>query len=93
MEYDAFVAHLRQALGSTGLPEAEEFEYTAHSTRSGATTEAVHAGLPPLLICEVAGVKSIDWLVGYMYVTCGRTWATGSAPRGPSACELLAFWW
>ena len=60
MEYDVFVAHLRQALVSTGLPEAEAHEYTAHSIRSGAATEAVHAGLPPLLICGVAGVKSID---------------------------------
>jgi hypothetical protein len=47
MEYGLFVAHLRQALVSTGLPEAEAHEYTAHSIRSGAATEAVHAGLPP----------------------------------------------
>jgi hypothetical protein len=81
MEYDVFVAHLRQALVSTGLPEAEAFEYTAHSIRSGAATEAVHAGLPPLLICGVAGVKSIDWLVGYMRADLGdglrASWSLG----------------
>ena len=29
----------------------------------------MHAGLPPLHglhICHIAGIKSIDWLVGYM---------------------------
>ena len=31
----------------------------------------MHAGLPPLLICGVAGVKSIDWLVGYMRADMG----------------------
>ena len=81
MEYDVFVAHLRQALVSTGLPEAEAHEYTAHSIRSGAATEAVHAGLPPLLICGVAGVKSIDWLVGYMRADLGdrlrASWSLG----------------
>ena len=81
MEYDVFVAHLRQALVSTGLSEAEAFEYTAHSIRSGAATEAVHAGLPPLLICGVAGVKSIDWLVGYMRADLGdrlrASWSLG----------------
>ncbi len=71
MEYDVFVAHLRQARVSTGLSEAEVFEYTAHSIWSGAATEAVHAGLLPLLICGVACVKSIDWLVGYMRADSG----------------------
>ena len=26
----------------------------------------VHAGLDPVLGCAVAGVKSIDWFIGYM---------------------------
>ena len=67
-----FVAHLRQALVSTGLPEAEAHEYTAHSIRSGAATEAVHAGLPPLLICGVAGVKSF-WHFSRLTIDSGQT--------------------
>ena len=41
----------------------------------------MHAGLPPLLICHIAGVKSIDWLVGYMRADLGdrlrASWALG----------------
>jgi hypothetical protein len=81
MEYAEFVVHLRKALVTVGLTEAEAHEYSAHSIRSGAATEAVHAGLPPLLICHIAGVKSIDWLVGYMRADLGdrlrASWALG----------------
>lgn len=81
MEYSDFVAHLRQALITVGLSAAEAHEYSAHSIRSGAATEAVHAGLPPLLICHIAGVKSIDWLVGYMRADLGdrlrASWSLG----------------
>ena len=66
MGYDDFVRHLRQALVTTGMSEAEAGEYSAHSMRSGGASAAARAGLEPLLICHVAGVKSIDWLVGYM---------------------------
>ena len=66
MGYDEFVRHLRQALVTTGMSEAEAGEYSAHSMRSGGASAAARAGLEPLLICHVAGVKSIDWLVGYM---------------------------
>ena len=48
------------------MPDDEARQFTAHSLRSGAATEAVHSGLHPLLICGIAGVKSMDWLVGYM---------------------------
>jgi hypothetical protein len=81
MEYADFVAHLRQALIAVGLTATEAHDYSAHSIRSGAATEAVHAELPPLLICHVAGVKSMDWLVGYMRADLGdrlrASWALG----------------
>ena len=66
MEYDSYVLHLRHALVTVGVPDGEAQQFTAHSIRSGAATEAVHSGAHPLLICGIAGVKSMDWLVGYM---------------------------
>ena len=66
MEYDSYVLHLRHALVTVGVPDDEAQQFTAHSIRSGAATEAVHSGAHPLLICGIAGVKSMDWLVGYM---------------------------
>ena len=66
MGYDTYVLHLRHALATVGVPDEEARQFTAHSLRSGAATEAVHSGLHPLLICGIAGVKSMDWLVGYM---------------------------
>ncbi len=66
MEYDNYVLHLRHALVTVGVPDDEAQQFTAHSIRSGAATEAVHSGAHPLLICGIAGVKSMDWLVGYM---------------------------
>jgi hypothetical protein len=81
MEYDDFVRHLRQALVTVGLSEQEAAEYSAHSIRSGAATEAAHSELPPLLICHLAGVKSIEWLVGYMRADLGdrlrASWSLG----------------
>ena len=81
MEYEDFVRHLRQALVTVGVSEAEAAEYSAHSIRSGAATEAVHSELPPLLICHLAGVKSIEWLVGYMRADLGdrlrASWSLG----------------
>ena len=60
--------HLRHALATVGVPDKEAQQFTAHSLRSGAATEAVHSGLRPLLIliCDIAGIKSMNWLVGYM---------------------------
>ena len=63
MGYDEFVRHLRQALVTTGMSEAEAGEYSAHSMRSGGASAAARAGLEPLLICPLIG-----WSV-----TCGRT--------------------
>ena len=81
MEYSDFVLHPRQALVTVGVPESEAHQYSANSIRSGAATEAVHSGLPPLLICGVAGVKSIDWLVQYMRADLGdrlrASWSLG----------------
>ena len=72
--------------GICGMSEQEAAEYSAHSIRSGAATEPVHSGLPhselpPLLICHLAGVKSIEWLVGYMRADLGdrlrASWSLG----------------
>ena len=35
------------------------------SPRAGAATEAARNRLRPHEICRLAGVKSIDWLIGY----------------------------
>ena len=64
--YDTYVPHLRHALATVGVPDEEAQQFTAHSLRSDAATEAVQSGRHPLLICGIAGVKSMDWLVGYM---------------------------
>jgi hypothetical protein len=81
MEYHDFVDHLRTALVHIGYPLEVAYEFSAHSMRSGAATEMVHSGLPPLLACTVAGVKSIDWLVGYMRADLGdrlrASWSIG----------------
>ena len=57
---------LRHALVTVGVPEEDAQQFTALSLRSGAATAAVHSGLDALSICYIAGVKSMDWLVGYM---------------------------
>ena len=67
MPYDTYVRLLRWALVVIcKYPEQEAATYTAHSARSGGATGMVHAGLDPVLGCAVAGVKSIDWFIGYM---------------------------
>ena len=66
MSYDDYVRHLRAALQHVGYSEEQAHEFTAHSARSGAATEMVHSGLNPILGCAVAGVKSVDWFIGYM---------------------------
>ena len=66
MPYDKYVTYLRWALVLIGYSEEEAVTFTAHSARSGGATGMVHAGLDPVLGCAVAGVKSIDWFIGYM---------------------------
>ena len=81
MEYHHFVDHLRSALVQIGYTPDEAPNFSAHSMRPGVATEMVHSGLPPLLACTVAGVKSIDWLVGYMRADLGdrlrASWSIG----------------
>ncbi len=71
MEHDVFVAHLRQALASTGLPEAEAKKYTAHLMRSGAATEAVPC-TPGCRLFLSAKSPSSSPLIGSPAI-CGRT--------------------
>ena len=67
MPYDTNVRLLRRALVLTcKYSEQEAASFTAHSARSGGAMGMVHAGLDPVLGCAVAGVKSIDWFIGYM---------------------------
>ena len=67
MPYATYVRHLRWALVTIcKYSEQEAASFTAHSARSGGATGMVHAGLDPVLGCAVAGVKSIDWFIGYM---------------------------
>ena len=51
---------------ATGMSEEEAARYAGHSARSGAGTAAAQSGLQPHQICHLAGVKDINWLVGYM---------------------------
>jgi hypothetical protein len=78
MGYDDYVRHLRHALVTVGVPEEDAQQFTAHSLRSGAATAAVHSGLDALSICTIAGVKSMDWLVGL----CARIFRIVSALLG-----------
>jgi hypothetical protein len=66
MAYDSYVRHLRHALGQVGVPKDEARLFAGQSARSGAATECVQAGLGPGGLCRMAGVKSINWLLGYM---------------------------
>ena len=40
-EHDSYVLHLRHALATVGVPDDEAQQFTVHSLRSGAATEAV----------------------------------------------------
>jgi len=66
MPYDTYVRLLRWALVEIGYSEELAQTFTAHSARSGGATGMVHAGLDPVLGCAIAGVKSVDWFIGYM---------------------------
>ena len=82
MEYDDFVRFLRHGLiYATGMSEEEAGRYAGHSARSGAGTAAAQSGLQPHQICHLAGVKDINWLVGYMRESIGdrlrASWAVG----------------
>ena len=67
MGYDDFVRFLRHGLVyATGMSEGEAGRYAGHSARSGAGSAAAQSGLQPHQIYHLAGVKDINWLVGYM---------------------------
>jgi hypothetical protein len=67
MEYDDFVRFLRSGLiYAVGLTADEAALFAGHSARSGGGTAAAQSGLLPHQICHLAGVKDINWLVGYM---------------------------
>ena len=82
MEYNRFVGHLRHALVScTGMPEEEADLYAGKSARAGGASEAARAGLPPHVISHLAGVRDINWLLGYNRATdegkLRASWAVG----------------
>ena len=56
MEYPDYVAHLRQAAHSAGYPPA---------IASAVDGEAARPGLSPHEINHLAGLKEINWLLGY----------------------------
>ena len=66
MPYAKYVKFLRWALEMIGYTKELAQTFTAHSARSGGATGMAHAGLDPVLGCAIAGVKSIDWFIGYM---------------------------
>jgi hypothetical protein len=66
MAYDSYVRNLRHALTQVGVPVEEARLFAGQSARSGAATESVQAGISPGDLCRMAGVTSINWLLGYM---------------------------
>ena len=66
MAYDSYVRHLRHALVQVGVSAEEARLFAGQSARSGAATESVQAGVGPEQLCRMAGVRSINWLLGYM---------------------------
>jgi hypothetical protein len=82
MEYNRFVIHLRHALVlCAGMPPAEADLYAGQSARAGGASEAARAGLPPHVISHLAGVRDINWLLGYNRATVEdklrASWAVG----------------
>ena len=65
MGYKSFVQHLRAALCSIGMTEAEASAYSAHCMRAGGATEAAISGLSPADIAHLAGVADLNWLAYY----------------------------
>jgi hypothetical protein len=65
MGYRSYVQNLRQALAQVGVPAEEARGFAGQSARAGAATEALYAGVHPTELCRLAGVKSINWFLGY----------------------------
>jgi hypothetical protein len=65
MSYEKFVKYLRTMLVRIGVPATRARKYAAQSMRSGGATSAVIGNLSPPKINHLAGVKDVNWLVGY----------------------------
>ena len=65
MSYEKIVKSLRAMLVRIGVPVARARKYAGHSMRSGGATSAVIGKLSPSEISQLAGVKDLNWLVGY----------------------------
>jgi hypothetical protein len=65
MPYPAYVQHLRQAARLVGCPEVDAERVAGHSPRSGAATQGARAFLQTHELCRLAGVKDLNWIVGY----------------------------
>jgi hypothetical protein len=66
MAYEDYVQQLRCCLVDMGTPREEAMKFAGQSARAGAATEAARAGLAPHELCRLAGVRSINWHLGYM---------------------------
>ena len=65
MMYKDYVAYFRSLLELIGLSKEEVEQYTSHSVRRGAATNASKADVPEHLIKNQAGVTAYDWLRQY----------------------------
>ena len=66
MPYGKYVQHLRQSLVQIGVSSADSMTFAGQSARSGAATTCMREGVEPHQLCRMAGVKSINWGLGYM---------------------------
>ena len=65
MSYPDYVQHPRQAARSVGCPGTLAGAVAGHTNRASAASEAARSGLPPHEINHLAGVRDINWLIGY----------------------------
>ena len=65
MAYKRYVQHLRACLRCCGISAADAKKFAGQSARAGAATTAAREGVAPHEICRLAGVSSINWLIGY----------------------------
>ena len=64
MSYPDCAQYPRQAARSAGCPGALVDAVAGHTNR-GAASEAARSGLPPHETNHLAGVRDINWLIGY----------------------------
>ena len=65
MSIGRFRGQLRQTLMDIGVPAKRAARCAGHSARSGGATAAAESGLAPQDICQLAGVKDVNWLSTY----------------------------